>query len=235
VETSVAPEFRFSGGTLPELEQGKRSDLEGCYDILKADGPRGLKRCLEKYPGSTMRYCKGLQFALTLLHEPSSEFTPRLVHVVMGDTGTGKSRLVYREAHIRTPSSVCVLPAPSEASWLDGYRDQESVILDDYAPSARYPHAVLLRMLDGYEYPAPVKGGYVVFRPRNIFITSNFHPYEWYPNGDYPALKRRISTCQIVGDQKERESFCSRHSYIEEWGEPITGVVLGSRDAPINI
>lgn len=220
-DTHVGHGNRFSGGILPLAEQGARNDLVEVYEILKTDGARGLKRCLESCPAATMRYARGLQFALSILDEPRPVYVQRDVRVIVGNTGAGKTKLALEQAHLRSPGSVCILPAPSEAAWLDGYRGHEVVILDDYAPSSRYPHAVLLRMLDGYEYPAPVKGGFIVFRPHSIFITTNFHPYEWYPNGDYPALRRRITSCQLLGlgqnfDGKKPRDF---------WGSPLEGAL----------
>lgn len=216
-DSSFGPGFRFSGGTISTPEIGKRNDLIALYEFIKAEGPRGIKRCLDEHPASFMRYARGVQYALSILDEPGSVYVQRDVRVIVGNTGSGKSKLAYHQAFLRSPGSVCILPAPSEASWLDGYRGHDSVILDDYAPSSRYPHAVLLRMLDGFEYPAPVKGGFVVFRPHSIFITTNYHPYEWYPAGDYPALRRRITSCQLLGEGRNFDGVAPR----DFWGTAL--------------
>jgi hypothetical protein len=42
----------------------------------------------------------------------------------------------------------------------------------------------------------PIKGGFVNWVPKKIWITSNYHPREWYPNAKdehVKALKRRFS------------------------------------------
>jgi hypothetical protein len=78
--------------------------------------------------------------------------------------------------------------------WFDGYSGQLTVIFDDF-DGKQVEFRFLLRLLDKYPMQVPVKGGFVNWVPRFVFITSNAYPDEWYPEvpvRDMEALKRRI-------------------------------------------
>ena len=53
----------------------------------------------------------------------------------------------------------------------------------------------LLRLLDRYPYTVPLKCGHAQFLAKRIYITSPFHPKDWYPNcgEQMKQLFRRIS------------------------------------------
>jgi len=77
--------------------------------------------------------------------------------------------------------------------WWDGYQQQEYVIIDDFDKN----HAVLGYHLkiwaDRYAFSAEVKGSTIMIRPRNIIVTSNYHPKDIWgesPNTLGPILRR---------------------------------------------
>lgn len=54
----------------------------------------------------------------------------------------------------------------------------------------------MLRWLDRYPVLVEVKGSTVCFKARVIWMTSNLHPRDWYPDLDpetLSALMRRIN------------------------------------------
>lgn len=87
-----------------------------------------------------------------------------------GDTGTGKSHAARAEfpgAFLKRPNK-----------WWDGYQGQDSVIVDDIDKSHKYLGFDLKIWADKYAYPGEVKGTTIQLRPKNIIVTSNYHPRE---------------------------------------------------------
>lgn len=112
----------------------------------------------------------------------------RTVHVFHGTTGTGKSRRAWHEA-----GDDCYTKDPRTKFW-DGYRGQENVIIDEFRGAIDIAH--MLRWLDRYPVRVECKGSTHVLQARVIWITSNLHPRDWYPDLDqrsYDALRRRLT------------------------------------------
>lgn len=168
------------------MEQGKRNDLIACRDAILL-GKRGRElwddnfTCMAKYHRAMDRY-------IALCSAPRSWKTQ--VHVYWGDAGAGKSRKAFEEA----PGAY----VHDGSQWFDGYQDHEDVIIDDYTGSIQLD--VFLKLLDRYPMQVPIKGGYVNWVPRRIFITSNLQPVEWYPKAtgqQHAAIKRRLDTVEF--------------------------------------
>lgn len=90
---------------------------------------------------------------------------------------------------------------PGDYKWFDGYVGQPIVIIDDYR--GEYPLQLLLKLLDRYQMSVPVKGGFTEWLPKKVYITSNIHPNEWYPNADrfsIAAMFRRLHLIESVFD-----------------------------------
>lgn len=101
---------------------------------------------------------------------------------IYGPTGCGKSRYArttYPEAYLKLANK-----------WWDGYRDQPTVILEDFDKD----HACLGHHLkiwaDRYAFPMEIKGSYLVGRPKLFVVTSNYHPREIW--GDAPGTLEPI-------------------------------------------
>ena len=110
------------------------------------------------------------------------------VYVYWGPPATGKSRF----AADHYPGAFWM---PPNSQWFDGYSGQDTIIIDDYY--GWLPWSFLLRLLDRYPLPLPVKGGHVPMQAKTIVFTSNQHPDSWYkyeqnPHMNYEALRRRI-------------------------------------------
>ncbi len=102
-----------------------------------------------------------------------------------GQTGTGKTRL----ANLLTRRKAWIA-SDLEGKWFDGYCGQKDVIFDDLSFEAHPPRDVFLRLADRYQMSVPVKGGFVEWYPKRMFITSNFDWTAVY--GPDPAVERRI-------------------------------------------
>lgn len=172
--------------------QGKRSDLDDIAEAIQ-DGSQP-DDIAEQFPKSYIRYHRGIE----KLHQAVSRRTKRSwatdIVIIWGPTGTGKTRQVFaREG----ADNVYVKPSDGAkaSTWFDGYTGQRVVLIDDYVPG-QYSIGQFLVWADRYPCQVPVKGGFVNFIPRRIYITSNYDPAEWWPaseSASVPAFNRRVS------------------------------------------
>nr|QTE03515.1 MAG: replication-associated protein [Luscinia sibilans CRESS-DNA-virus sp.] len=112
----------------------------------------------------------------------------RVCHVYWGPTGTGKSRRAWELAGLDAYPK-----APTTKFW-DGYQSQEHVVIDEFRGAIEISH--ILRWLDRYPVLVEIKGSSTVLRAKQIWITSNLHPSQWYVTLDpatYAALERRLT------------------------------------------
>lgn len=104
---------------------------------------------------------------------------------IYGAAGVGKTKAVADQypAAYRKPLS----------KWWDGYRGQETIVLDDVDPgSAEWLRRFLKIWGDRYSFGAESKGGSTVIRPLKFIVTSQYSIEEMYT--DEPtreALNRR--------------------------------------------
>lgn len=172
--------------------QGSRSDLVEIQKRLSTGSP--MLDIADNYFGDFCRYWRSFQKYRELLSTPR-DFRTQVVWL-WGPTGTGKSRLAFSEAHNLSRGSVCSL-ADTSLVWFDPYAGEKAVILDDFTGSAAI--CILLRIFDRYPLRVPIKGGFVEWRPRICWITSNFHPRELYRNErQIDALLRRIDEIKEI-------------------------------------
>jgi len=103
-----------------------------------------------------------------------------------GESGSGKSktaRETYPDAYIKGVNK-----------WWDGYRDQETVIIEDLDKFDVAMGGNLKRWCDHYSFPAEIKGGGMNIRPKKIIITSQYDIHEiWEDQATIDALERRCT------------------------------------------
>lgn len=111
----------------------------------------------------------------------------RSTRCLWGITGAGKSREAWEEAGPDGYSK-----DPRSKFWC-GYRGQEHVVIDEFRGGIDISH--LLRWLTDYPLSVETKGGAAAYCAKRIWITSNLHPNDWYPDADEgtrAALLRRM-------------------------------------------
>jgi hypothetical protein len=111
----------------------------------------------------------------------------RRTHVFWGKTGTGKSRRAWEEAGDEAYSK------DPRTKWWTGYRGNECVVIDEFRGGIDIAH--ILRWTDRYAVSVETKGGSRPLCAERIWITSNLHPGDWYPELDRDttqALMRRL-------------------------------------------
>lgn len=112
----------------------------------------------------------------------------RVVTVYVGRTGVGKSRRAWEDA------GMDAYPKDPNTKFWDGYQGQENVVMDEFR--GKIDISNILRWTDRYPVSVETKGSGCVFRAKRIWITSNIHPDQWYPDLDQEtkdALMRRLN------------------------------------------
>lgn len=146
--------------------QGRRSDLQDVIKLVNG-GTTSVKRIAEECPGAFIKYSRGIEKYIKLIHPIKERDFKTEVYFYWGPPGTGKSRRCLEEA---TNYGGGIYYKP-RGEWWDGYEQQENVIIDDFYGWIKYDE--LLKICDRYPYRVPVKGGYEQFTTKRIWITSN--------------------------------------------------------------
>lgn len=183
----------FEFGQMDERRgRGFRSDLVAIQEKLHNRTP--ISNIAREHFSDYIRYHRGIMAYQSLLSTPR-DFRTQVVWF-HGPTGTGKSKRAFSEAHNLSGGSVCYV-ADISLKWFDPYSSEKAVILDDFDGSA--PIALLLRLFDRYPMRVPIKGGFVEWCPRIVWITSNRSPEELYGSQfQYDALLRRIDEITLI-------------------------------------
>ena len=115
--------------------------------------------------------------------------SPRTVVVFWGTTGSGKSRTAWDEAGFEA------YPKDPRSKWWDGYQGQDHVVIDEFRGGIDIAH--VLRWFDRYPVLVETKGGATALRSTKIWITSNLHPRDWYPDLDQLTLEALLRRLEI--------------------------------------
>lgn len=177
-------------GVLPK--SGKRVDLDEIRQEIK-DG-KSEAYIAENHFSQWVQYRRSFEaYRRLLVNEPRRWKT--WTNVLVGPTGLGKTRFVYQQ---HPDDDIYVWGGDR---WFDGYCGQRVALLDDFRGELTI--GFMLRLLDRYPMQVPIKGGFINWNPRRVYITSNHLPEHWYDNVDRPsmdALTRRIDRLDEIND-----------------------------------
>jgi len=132
-------------------------------------------------------------------------FERKQVLLLSGATRTGKTTL----AALIDPF-LCPLCTPSEQQpWFNGWREgATTALIEEYSPTTRYRLSDLLKLLDSRRHEVPYKGGFFLFNPLVVIITTNCEPEDWYPQEKpetraalYKRLSYRLSVETTDGEE----------------------------------
>lgn len=174
-------------GRLEIKKPGQRSDLEALKeDLLRK---KSIKDISDDHFACFLKYDRAIS-KFRSIHSERRFWVPE-VFVYWGPTGTGKTSKVWND---NPPADIWAYSAES-GCWFDGYDGQSIVLFDEFHGGIfRLPY--LLKLLDAFPMQVPVKGGFVNWVPKKIFITSNIDPVSWFPNANSEhvrALMRRVT------------------------------------------
>jgi hypothetical protein len=173
----------FEHGEISNPKPGHRSDLETLQRDL--DNGMNLTKVSDEHFSSFLRYRRSINTYIQL-HAIKRNWKTKVI-VYWGKTGTGKTRKAFEQC----------LAAPyvhPGGQWFDGYQTQQFAIFDDFGGS-EFKLSYLLKLLDRYPMKVPIKGDFVEWAPKVIYITSNLNPTNWFPNAHkehVEALFRRF-------------------------------------------
>lgn len=173
-------------GSISKPHQGTRSDLEELRVSIQSGS--SLRSIADEHFGCFIKYQRGINAARTIYSSKRTWITN--VHVYWGKTGLGKTRKVYEEV-----GDVDLLYIHPGGPWFDGYDGQPNVLFDDYG-GHEFKLTYFLKLLDRYPFTVPVKGAFASWVPKNIYITANHNPNNWYSNASpehVAAMLRRIT------------------------------------------
>lgn len=178
-------------GTLSK--QGERTDFQRMFARIKT-GASDLD-LIEEFGNTAFRSLNAIS-KVRLLSQPKRTW-PMEVRIYYGLPGTGKSRAVFDEFKL---DEIFVKP---KSKWWDGYEGQKVVVIDDFDPiHMDWSFDYMLTLLDRYPMSLEYKGGFVNMSSKIIIFTTNFLPWEWFPDRkNRLAFFRRINIYRSFGEE----------------------------------
>lgn len=143
---------------------------------------------------------------LYLLHGPRLEslYAPKhgpmdgdLLHEWwVGPTGAGKSRLLWELYPDHFPKKL--------NKWWDGYRHQEVVAIEEWAPKNECTASSLKEWADRYPFTGEIKGGTLQrLRPKKIIVLSNYTPQQCFlASEDMEPILRRFTVMYFPKEEQ---------------------------------
>ena len=94
--------------------------------------------------------------------------------IFWGPPGTGKTKWLDdtfgRDGYAIAPDNT--------GRWFDGC-DCDVILFDDVEANAIPPFSKWKQLCDRYPHSVPVKGGFILWKPKTIVFTSNQTPDQW--------------------------------------------------------
>jgi len=160
----------FVFGVISVSRQGRRSDLAALQEVLDAGAT--IMEVATQHFSVWARNHNAIRIYRSLRSEPRD--FPTTVFVLWGGTGTGKSRY----CHWRAGSDLWTCSSAT-LQWFDGYDGQSHVLFDEFTGSG-VDFKRLLQLADRYPCDVAVKGTFVNWRPRFMWLISNDDPATWW-------------------------------------------------------
>lgn len=168
---------------------GKRNDLKAACDAVLEK--KTLPEVAAAFPAVYVRYPRGIEHLVTLLHTKRDVNDPPLVLWLWGKAGVGKTRFAFDQL------SHDQIYIKDGTQWWDGYSQQQCILIDDF--DGKWPFRDFLRLLDRYPYRGQTKGGYVEINSPIIIITCEFSPDHFWGANDLSQVTRRVSHTVDMG------------------------------------
>jgi len=114
----------------------------------------------------------------------------------VGPTGAGKSRLLWELYPNHFPKKL--------NKWWDGYRHQEVVAIEEWAPKNECTASSLKEWADRYPFTGEIKGGTLQrLRPKKIIVLSNYTPQQCFlAREDMEPILRRFTVMYFPKEEQ---------------------------------
>jgi len=188
-------------GTLPN--PGQRGDLDSLKDAILAGTTTVDEICVEQpmlvhQYGRTLDRCEDIAMQSVKRTEMTEGFW------IYGPTGTGKSHQANEMC-----KDVTSYWWPNDNGWWDGYRQQHTVILNDFRGGLKFNE--LLQLIDKWPHAVKRRGrAPLPFTSSRVIITSSIPPWECYTtigNDRIAQLMDRVTVVALEGDSRRKLKF----------------------------
>lgn len=160
------------------MAQGTRTDLNAIRQQI--DAGISDKEIAQEHFGKWCQYGRRFEDYRRLM-QPARDWVTE-VHVIWGKSGTGKTRQAIAAGAV---------PMSFHNGFMAGYKNDPIVLWDDFDGTS-IDRQLFLQLTDRYPMVGNVKGGEITWNPKQIYITSNTNPKDWYVNNE--AVARRLTT-----------------------------------------
>lgn len=177
------------------MEGEQYGDWENIEDEVKKNGwstvverikeGAQLRELYDEFPRESLTCSKGINQAIQSLAKPLSVLNPEADDIqfcwIFGQSGQGKTRMVWDWA--MENNKVLYVKDPT-SKWWCGFDPNvhDAVLIDDYRANSNLPYDELLRICDLYPLRVEPKGGSMMIRPKTVFITCNYAPWDLFRN-----------------------------------------------------
>jgi hypothetical protein len=124
------------------------------------------------------------------LRKVEEDFAPE-VYWIHGPPGSGKTRYVHEKEPV-----LYDCPVDDSYKWKDGYSGEDAVLCDNMSVENFKSPSPMLKEIDRDFIQVPIKGGFIGWRPKRIYITS-VHTLEFFATtvgfSDPNELFRRVT------------------------------------------
>lgn len=226
-EDTNLPNTFEENGECPKEEQGKRSDLNELYGMIK-DGMSNYE-ILESNPGYMLRL-DDIDTCRQVLRQEEfkNKFREIKTEYWYGQTGRGKTRTVMEQFGYEKVYRITDYFHP-----FDNYKGQDVMVFDEFRSSLKIQD--MLNFLDGYPLELPCRYNNKTACYTKVFIISNISLKEQYVEiqrnyeETWQAFLRRIDGVKVF-ERNGPISFPNVHDYLYHY-IPEDNFVTVDKDA----
>jgi RNA helicase len=186
---------------------GRRNDLEEVKASI--DSGTAVDDLWSEYFASCVRYHRSFSVYHGIVHKDDVRKWQTVCYVYHGSSGCGKTEAAKEESRVFGGGTYWLTLEKGAGGkvWWDGYAGEQNVVIDEFA--CQIPFSEFKRLIDSSPLRLPVKGGFVNFLARRVWICSNHHVDLFYYKVAIPGPMR--------------ESLLRRMHYVEQFDIKFQG------------